>query len=61
MSRLLDAEIAVNEHGWVWEEAYNRKLLVPPEGDPRRGWAAMWDQDGIPHWLPNYSEGQTDE
>ena len=61
MSRLLDAEIAVKEHGWAWEEAYGRQLLVPPEGDKRRGWAAMWDQDGIPHWLPKYSEGEKDE
>ncbi len=58
-TRKLDAEIAVKEYGWVWINAHGiRNILVPPENDPRRYWTAIWDKDGIPHFLPKYSEGE---
>jgi len=57
MNRLLDAKIAVEKYGWRWSEILGgRKLLVPPEGDHREFWTAIWDKDGIPHYLPKYSE-----
>jgi hypothetical protein len=57
VSRLKDAEIAVKEHGWTWVNMHGiRDILVPPEEDEKRNWTAMWDKDGLPHWLPKYSE-----
>ena len=55
--RLLDAKIAVEKHGWVWENMHGiRDVLVAPEGDERRYWTAIWDKNGIPHFLPKYSQ-----
>lgn len=57
-NRLDDAKIAVEKYGWTWLEHHGVKLLVPPETDERRNWCASWDQQGIPHYLPKYSEGE---
>lgn len=52
-----DAVIAIRDHGWSFSDIDGRrKLLVPPEGDKRQYWTAMWDENGFPHWLPAYSE-----
>ena len=57
MTRKQDAQIAVEIHGWEWKNTYGiRNILVPPEDDDRRYWTAIWDEDGIPHYLPKYSE-----
>jgi hypothetical protein len=57
--RLKDAEIAVEQYGWEWVNMHGiRDILLPPEDDERRGWTAMWDENGLPHWLPRYSEGE---
>ena len=59
MSREKDIEIAISKYGWSWENAHGiRNILVPPENDPKRNWTAMWDEKGIPHYLPRYSEGE---
>jgi hypothetical protein len=56
MNRMNDAEIAVEKYGWRWINPYgNKEILVPPEGDERNGWTGMWDENGIPHYLPEYS------
>lgn len=58
-NRKLDAEIAVEQHGWRWKNAHGiRDILIPPEDDKRAMWTAIWDEDGIPHFLPRYSEGE---
>lgn len=54
----LDAIIAIRDHNWYFAEHGTRKLLVPPQGDERRDWAAIWSSEGYPHWLPRYSEGE---
>lgn len=55
-SRMADAAIAVEVHGWRWDESLKgRPILLPPEGDDRMFWAALYDREGIPHWLPRYS------
>lgn len=57
INRLLDARIAVSEHDWKWENAHGiRYILVPPDGDEKRMWTAIWDNNGIPHYLPKYSQ-----
>jgi hypothetical protein len=57
-SRLLDAKIAVEKHGWKWVKVDEvRELLVPPDDNERINWAGMWDENGIPHYLPKYSQG----
>ena len=59
MSREKDALIAVEKYGWKWENKHGyRELLVPPIDDPRRLWTGIWGEDGIPHYLPRYSEGE---
>ena len=59
MSRLADAYIAIKDHGWNFSPiTSSRKILVPPLNDERRGWTAMWDEDGIPHWMPKFSKGE---
>jgi len=53
--RILDGIIAEKVHGWEWHQVTeNRKILVPPINDHRSTWAAMWDENGFPHWLPEY-------
>lgn len=60
INKLADAFLAIRDHGWelvqVTEEG--KKILMPPTNDDRRYWCAMWDEDGLPHWLPKYSEGE---
>jgi len=57
MTRLKDAEIAVEKFGWRWVNAHGiRDILIPPEDDERIKWCTMWDENGIPHYLPRYSE-----
>jgi len=49
--REVDALIAVNVFGWKWTP----KMLIPPDDDRRLNWAAEWDMEGRPNWLPDYS------
>lgn len=46
--------------GWVWINHQGRKVLVPPEGDKRRYLTALWDESGLPHYLPKYSSNMSD-
>ncbi len=56
-SRLKDADIAVEKHGWTWVNRFgDRPILLAPEGDERIHWCAQWDENGIPHYLPHYSK-----
>ncbi|MFQ3543460.1 hypothetical protein Q7A53_05190 [Halobacillus rhizosphaerae] len=58
-SKLADAFLAIRDHGWELREVIEgKKILVPPEDDERRTWTAIWDEDGLPHWLPKFSEGE---
>jgi hypothetical protein len=57
-NRLADAFIAIRDYGWELHTVGTRKILVPPETDDRRYWTAMWDKDGLPHWLPKFTEGE---
>lgn len=57
-NKLADAFLAIRDHGWEVSHYYPRPLLVPPTTDERRQWCAKWDEDGLPHWLPKYSEGE---
>lgn len=60
-NRLADATIAVRDHAWEWVIVRSgRKILMPPVKDKRFMWTAMWDKDGLPHYLPKYSEGETE-
>lgn len=59
LKRLADAFIAVRDYDWeIYYIGNGRKILVPPFDDERRFWTAIWDEDGLPHWLPKFSEGQ---
>lgn len=58
-NRLADAFLAIRDHGWELSYLYGRPLLVPPETDERRSWCAEWDKNGLPHWLPKFTEGET--
>lgn len=59
-NRIKDAEIAVNKYGWQWVNMYGiREILVPPADDERTHWTAMWDENGIPHYLPEYHKEET--
>lgn len=61
MSRELDAKIAVKWYGWRWNEnTVGGKLLLPPPDDKRTHWCGIWDENGIPHYLPRYSKGEID-
>jgi len=60
MSRLEDAKIAVKKYGWEWHDQYGKKILMPPQDDERWYWTAIWDEDGIPHWLPRFSQGDSE-
>lgn len=61
INKLADAFLAIRDHGWEVSKNSQRPLLIPPETDDRRNWCAMWDEDGLPHWLPKYSEGRSKE
>ncbi|MCM3784375.1 hypothetical protein M3231_15430 [Neobacillus mesonae] len=50
-----DAWVAELFFGWTRNEVARRTLILPPDNDPRRTWAAMWDEYGCPHWLPPYT------
>lgn len=56
VNRLADAFLAIRDHGWEVSNSHPRPTLLPPLKDERRQWCAMWDEDGLPHWLPKYSE-----
>lgn len=61
LQRLADAYLAIKEHGWeITNVGINGsvKILVPPITDERRLWTAMWDEDGLPHWLPEFTKGE---
>lgn len=59
MSREKDIEIAIEKYGWTWVNAHGiRNILLPPENDPRYLWTALWDKNGVPNYLPKYSEGE---
>jgi hypothetical protein len=54
MNRLKDAEIAVEKYRWEWVTVpAGRKILMPPITDERFMWTAIWNEDGIPHYLPS--------
>lgn len=57
-NRLADAFIAIRDYDWELVKAGDKKILLPPITDNRRFWTAMWDKDGLPHWLPKFSEGE---
>lgn len=61
VNRLADAFLAIRDHGWeIVNLGFNtKKIIVPPLDDKRRDWCATWDEDGLPHWLPKYSEDET--
>jgi hypothetical protein len=57
MNKKLDAELAVKFHGWMWENRFGRReLLVPPEDNELAYCTARYDENGIPHYLPEYSK-----
>ena len=51
-------EILEKERGWVWQKwsypEVDCSILMPPKGDVRHNWCAMWLQVSvrrtIPHW-----------
>lgn len=47
----LDRLVAERVMGWIDAGG----MHPPPLDDPRRNWAAVWDADGWPDWLPPYS------
>lgn len=46
-----DRIIAERVMGWNGQG----ELHGPPPGDRRENWAAEWNKDGWPDWLPKYS------
>jgi hypothetical protein len=61
INKLADAYIAIKEHDWelLSNPLNGMKILVPPLTDERRFWTAIWDEDGLPHYLPKFSEGES--
>ena len=55
-SRLEDVMLAVRDHGWEWHKVHDAKILAPPKGDEKELWTAIYDEHGIPHFLPSYSQ-----
>ncbi len=55
--RELDAVVAEKVMGWKWisPETPGNPLLVSPPDDKRQLWSGIWDERGIPHYLPFYS------
>ena len=53
--------IAEKVFGWRWVELIGDKnAFVPPITSPRSGWAAIWGDNNIPNWLPDFiNEGDT--
>jgi hypothetical protein len=60
LSKLANGYIALSEHYWeLHDRGLSRsKLLVPPITDERYMWTAMWDKNGLPHWLPDFIKGE---
>lgn len=56
--KLADAFVAIRDHDWELVQRGKKKILVPPQTDERRSWAAIWDADGLPHWLPKFTQGE---
>lgn len=54
--RYKDALIAIRDHGYSFEKRGGRSILLPPLDDERRFYTSIWDDDGLPHWLPKFSE-----
>lgn len=50
--KVLNALVAEYVMGWTWATS---GMLIPPIGDRRMNWAAEWDEEGLPNWLPGYS------
>lgn len=57
-NRYKDAYIAMRDYGWKMDWHGGRGILIPPASDERSKWATMWDEEGIPHTLPKYSQGE---
>lgn len=55
VEKLASAYLAINRHDWTMSNT-ERNLLIPPTTDKRYNWTAMWDEDGIPHHMPNFLE-----
>lgn len=53
--RELDALIATKIFGWYFKKMPTGKMLLPPDNDERKYFAAVWDENGIPGYLPEYS------
>lgn len=51
--RKLDADLAEKVMGWKRDKGF----LLPPDDHQAtiNHWAAEWDEEGRPHWLPFYS------
>lgn len=58
--RMIDAEIAVKVFGWSWENWYGKKTLSPPIGSPESNYAGVWDENGLPQYLPYYTSNNAD-
>lgn len=61
LQKLADAYIAIRDYEWEIFEQGDSKVLIPPESDKRRYWTGKWDEDGIPQYLPNFSECEKEE
>lgn len=60
-NREIDALIAEKLFNWEWNKVNDdRQMLVPPLDNERRFWTGMWENNGIPHYLPRYSTNITD-
>lgn len=60
-SRLRDAEIAVEKHGWAWVTVdENREFLCPPIDSELFYFTGIYDIHGIPQYLPEYSKEEND-
>ena len=56
-----DIDSAIAEFiGWTWIKHQGRMVLTPPENDKRRYLTALWDEFGLPQYLPKYSSDCND-
>lgn len=56
-----DLDSAIAEFlGWMWIKHQGRRVLVPPENDKRRHLTALWNEFGLPQYLPKYSSECSD-
>ena len=51
VGRELDEQVLIAFFGW----RKDGRFLRPPDGDPKLGWAAEWDEHGRPDWMPEPS------